>query len=82
MDKSVLREAVKDSESAPPGYLYNDIAKMTHNDVTICDKLAKYLVDTLKKNEKKANVQYRTLMTIKVCMKAPFACLRGEKTSC
>eukprot|EP01138_Halocafeteria_seosinensis_P014050 gb/GECG01014347.1/.p1 GENE.gb/GECG01014347.1/~~gb/GECG01014347.1/.p1 ORF type:complete len:699 (+),score=117.39 gb/GECG01014347.1/:1-2097(+) len=65
MNKSVLREAVKDDENPPPGYLYNDIAKMTHNDVTVCDKLAKYLVDTLKSNEKKANVQYRTLMTIK-----------------
>lgn len=63
-----MHEATKDVDGPPPGYIYNDIAKLTHSDVKECEKVAKALIDKLKKNEKKANVQYRTLMVIKVCV--------------
>lgn len=45
------------------GYVFSDLAKLTHTDITACDKLADWLADKLKKPEPVMKWKVRPLST-------------------
>lgn len=54
------------------GYVFTELAKLTHADVVVCDKMADWLADKVKKNE--ANVKWKALQVVKQVSKGG----RGE----
>ncbi len=48
------------------GYIYKELVTITHSDITACEKMADWLADKLKTD--KANVKFKVLSTIKVCL--------------
>ena len=64
MDRSLVLKATSSDSSATPGYMYNDIAKMTLGKPEVCRKLEDLLIQRLGKKDR--NVKYKTLLVIKV----------------
>ena len=50
MDRTQLNRATAENPTPPPGYIYSEIAKWTHNNPSVNQNLEKYLVARLKKN--------------------------------
>ncbi|CAM9640071.1 unnamed protein product, partial [Choristocarpus tenellus] len=68
MDRSLLAKATSNDESPTPGYLFGEIASMTHANFEACRQLENYLLTRIKKNNH--NIKRKCLQIIKhVCMK-------------
>lgn len=64
MDRSVLAKATSNDDSPTPGYMYGDIAAMTHANFEGSRQLAVYLLDRMKKPSH--NIKFKCLQIIKV----------------
>lgn len=64
MDRSLVARATSSDDSPTPGYLYGDIAQMTHANFEGCRQLTVYLLDRLKKPNH--NTKFKCLQIIKV----------------
>ena len=51
MDKSLVSKATADSAEPTPGYMFNEIARITHASVDACLQLENFLLKRLKKEE-------------------------------
>ena len=60
---SLLKKATTNDDNPTPGYVYTELAKLTHADVTTCDKMADWLFDKLKKND--SAIKWKTLLVMK-----------------
>ena len=49
MDKNIVYKAIADDGSPTPGYLYNELAKLTHSSVDDCQKIQAILIKSLSK---------------------------------
>jgi len=68
MNRSLLLKATSSDDSPTPGYLYGEIAKMTHQGMEITEKIVKFLIDKIQQNT--AVVKLKVLQVIKhVCRK-------------
>lgn len=65
MDRSVVAKATSSDDSPTAGYLYIDIAQMTHANFEGCRQLTGYLLERIKKPNH--NVKFKCLQIIKVC---------------
>lgn len=65
MDRSVVARSTSSDDSPTPGYLYGDIAAMTHANFEGCRQLVTYLLERIKKPNH--NIKYKCLVIIKVC---------------
>ena len=63
MDRSQLNKATAENPSPPPGYIYSEISKWTHNNPSVNQSLEKYLISRLKKNN--PFVKWKVLLIIK-----------------
>eukprot|EP00050_Salpingoeca_kvevrii_P000894 m.158022 g.158022 ORF g.158022 m.158022 type:complete len:734 (+) comp10242_c1_seq1:2155-4356(+) len=60
----MLQKATSDDEQPTPGYMYDDICKITFTSVSACSELEDYLIGRLKK--KKPHILAKTLKILKV----------------
>lgn len=60
---ALVSKATANTEEPCPGYLYTEIAKLTHSDPALAEKLAATLISRLQKPE--ATVKWKTLLVIK-----------------
>ncbi|CAN0056253.1 unnamed protein product, partial [Ectocarpus sp. 4 AP-2014] len=68
MDRPVVARATSSDDSPVPGYLYGEIAQMTHANFEGCRQLTVYLLERIKKPNH--NIKFKCLQIIKhVCMK-------------
>jgi ENTH domain len=68
MDRAVLLRATSRDSSPTPGYLYDEIAKMTHADFAGCRALLTFLKERIKRDD--PYTKHKCLLVIKhVCMK-------------
>jgi ENTH domain len=68
MDRAVLLRATSRDASPTPGYLYDEIAKMTHADFAGCRALLTFLKERIKRDD--PYTKHKCLLVIKhVCMK-------------
>tara|TARA_B100000795_G_scaffold222782_1_gene177786 strand:+ start:48 stop:2645 length:2598 start_codon:yes stop_codon:yes gene_type:complete len=69
MDRTQLNKATAENPNPPPGYIYSEIAKWTHNNPSVNQQLEKYLMAKLKKNN--PFVKWKVCLIIKhTCGKA------------
>ena len=69
MDRKQLNQATAETPSPPPGYIYSEVAKWSHNNPAVNRKLETYLMGRLKKQN--PFVKWKVLLIIKhVCPKA------------
>jgi hypothetical protein len=69
MDRKQLNQATAENPAPPPGYIYTEVAKWSHNNPSVNRKLETYLVNRLKKSN--PFVKWKVLLIIKhVCPKA------------
>ena len=64
MDRPVVARATSSDDSPTPGYLYGDIAQMTHANFEGCRQLTVYLLERIKKPNH--NIKFKCLQIIKV----------------
>lgn len=64
MDRSVVAKATSSDDSPTPGYLFIEIAQMTHANFEGCRQLTIYLLERIKKPNH--NVKFKCLQIIKV----------------
>lgn len=64
MDRSVVARATSSDDSPTPGYLYGDLAQMTHANFEGCRQLTAYLLERIKKTNH--NIKFKCLQIIKV----------------
>lgn len=64
MDRSVVARATSSDDSHTPGYLYGEIAQMTHANFEGCRQLTVYLLERMKKPNH--NIKFKCLQIIKV----------------
>eukprot|EP00752_Nemacystus_decipiens_P013398 g11863.t1 len=68
MDRPLVARATSSDDSPTPGYLYGEIAQMTHANFEGCRQLTAYLLERIKKPNH--NIKFKCLHIIKhVCMK-------------
>lgn len=72
MDRSLCAKATAENEQPTPGYMYNEIARITHASVDACRQLEEYLIKRLQKDS--VHVKLKALRVIKHC------CLHGHMT--
>ncbi|KAJ1623546.1 hypothetical protein T492DRAFT_571258, partial [Pavlovales sp. CCMP2436] len=72
MDKSLCAKATADSDQPTPGYMLNEIGRITHASVDACRQLEEYLVKRLA--HASVHVKLKALRVIKHC------CLHGHFT--
>lgn len=63
MDRSQLNKATSDSPTPPPGYIYTEISKWTHNNPSVNQSLEKYLIARIK--NKSPFVKWKVCLIIK-----------------
>ncbi|CAM9842717.1 unnamed protein product, partial [Sphacelaria rigidula] len=63
MDRSMVARATSSDDSPTPGYLYGDIAAMTHANFEGCRQLTAYLLERIKKPNH--NIKHKCLLIIK-----------------
>ena len=66
MDKSLVSKATADSAEPTPGYMFNEIARITHASVDACLQLENFLLKRLKKDS--VHVKLKVLRVIKHCV--------------
>ena len=76
MDKSLVSKATADSAEPTPGYMFNEIARITHASVDACLQLEKFLLKRLKKDS--VHVKLKVLRVIKHCCQHGHATFRRE----
>lgn len=72
MNRPVVARATSSDDSPVPGYLYGEIAQMTHANFEGCRQLTVYLLERIKKPNH--NIKFKCLQIIKV--------RRGSRTKC
>ena len=45
--EGLLKKATAADDNPTPGYVYVELAKLTHTDLTVCDKMADWLAGAL-----------------------------------
>ena len=65
MDKSLVSKATADSAEPTPGYMLNEIARITHASVDACLQLENFLLKRVKKDS--VHVKLKVLRVIKHC---------------
>jgi hypothetical protein len=65
MDKSLCAKATADSEQPTPGYMFNEIGRITHASVDACRQLEDYLMKRL--THASVHVKLKSLRVIKHC---------------
>lgn len=65
MDKSLCAKATADSDQPTPGYMYNEIGRITHASVDACRQLEEYLVKRLAHSS--VHVKLKALRVMKHC---------------
>ena len=76
MDRSLLSKATADAADPTPGYMYNEIARITHASVDACIQLETWLLKRLKKDS--VHVKLKVLRVIKHCCQHGHATFRRE----
>ena len=76
MDKSLVSKATADSAEPTPGYMFNEIARITHASVDACLQLENFLLKRLKKDS--VHVKLKVLRVIKHCCQHGHATFRRE----
>jgi hypothetical protein len=76
MDRSLVSKATADSADPTPGYMYNEIARITHASVDACVQLEAFLLKRLKKDS--VHVKLKALRVIKHCCQHGHATFRRE----
>ena len=76
MDKSLVSKATADSAEPTPGYMFNEIARITHASVDACLQLENFLLKRLKKDS--VHVKLKVLRAIKHCCQHGHATFRRE----
>ena len=69
MDRPLVARATSSDDSPTPGYLYGEIAQMTHANFEGCRQLTAYLLERIKKPNH--NIKFKCLHIIKVRCRAP-----------
>lgn len=64
MDRPLVARATSSDDSPTPGYLYGEIAQMTHANFEGCRQLTAYLLERIKKPNH--NIKFKCLHIIKV----------------
>lgn len=64
MDRPLVARATSSDDSPTPGYLYGEIAQMTHANFEGCRQLTVYLLERIKKPNH--NIKFKCLHIIKV----------------
>ena len=72
MDKSLVNKATSPDEVPTPGYMYNEIARITHASADASKSLKDYLLKRLKKDS--VHVKTKVLRVMKHC------CTQGHMT--
>jgi len=87
MDKSLCSKATSADEVPTPGYMYNEIARITHASADACKQLEDFLIKRLKKDN--VHQKLKVLRVIKHCCAQGHATFRrdmqrqtGEVKSC
>ena len=78
MDKSLVSKATADSAEPTPGYMFNEIARITHASVDACLQLENFLLKRLKKDS--VHVKLKVLRVIKHCCQHGHATFRRESS--
>lgn len=68
MDRPLVARATSSDDSPTPGYLYGEIAQMTHANFEGCRQLTAYLLERIKKPNH--NIKFKCLHIIKVWCRA------------
>mmetsp|Transcript_8469 Transcript_8469/g.14288 ORF Transcript_8469/g.14288 Transcript_8469/m.14288 type:complete len:742 (+) Transcript_8469:122-2347(+) len=76
MDRSLVSKATSADEVPTPGYMYNEIARITHASVKDCQNLEEFLLKRLKKDG--VHVKLKVLRVIKHCCQHGHATFRRE----
>lgn len=66
MDRPVVARATSSDDSPTPGYLYGEIAQMTHANFEACRQLTVYLLERIKKPNH--NIKFKCLQIMKVIL--------------
>ncbi len=72
MDKSLVTKATSPDEVPTPGYMFNEISRITQSSADACKQLIDFLLKRLKKDN--VHVKLKVLRVIKHC------CLQGHAT--
>ena len=72
MDKSLVTKATSPDEIPTPGYMFNEIARITQSSADACKQLIDFLIKRLKKDS--VHVKLKVLRVIKHC------CAQGHAT--
>ena len=87
MDKSLVSKATSTDEVPTPGYMYNEISRITHTSADACKQLEDFLIKRLKKDN--VHQKLKVLRVIKHCCTQGHATFRrdmqrqtGEVKSC
>ena len=72
MDKSLVTKATSPDEVPTPGYMFNEIARITQASADACKQLEEFLMKRLKKDN--VHVKLKVLRVVKHC------CLQGHMT--
>lgn len=75
MDRPLVARATSSDDSPTPGYMYGEIAQMTHANFEGCRQLTAYLLERIKKPNH--NIKFKCLHIIKVCCRVQHGCSAG-----
>ena len=67
MDKSLVNKATSADDQPTPGYMYNEIARITHASAEASKQLEEYLIKRLKKDN--VHQKLKCLKVISACAK-------------
>lgn len=76
MDRPLVARATSSDDSPTPGYLYGEIAQMTHANFEGCRQLTAYLLERIKKPNH--NIKFKCLHIIKVRYRKEHGCCARE----
>lgn len=76
MDKSLVSKATSPEEDPTPGYMYNEISRITHVSADACKHLEEFLLKRLKKDN--VHQKLKVLRVIKHCCKQGHATFRRD----
>ena len=78
MDKSLVNKATSADDQPTPGYMYNEIARITHASAEASKQLEEYLIKRLKKDN--VHQKLKCLKVISACAKMGHATFRRDMT--
>ena len=76
MDKSLVSKATSADEAPTPGYMFNEISRITHTSAKDCTNLEEFLLKRLKKDH--VHQKLKTLKVIKHCCQQGHSSFRRE----